>query len=312
MRIVSLLPAATEIVSLLDRAEDLVGVSHACDYPACVESLPKLTSSQCAPAEQSASSSARIDASVRELSAAGLPLFAVDAEALRALQPDIIITQSLCDVCAVSPQDVRSAVAQMRRAPQIVELHPTNLSDVFQSIREVAEALACSPSADKKIAQLRSRVERVREIASRQSLQPTVVLLEWIDPFFSAGHWNPELIESAGGRSVLGRAGEKSRQIEWEDIAAVDPDVLFIACCGYSIDQTMEDLPKLVGCRGFGKLRCIEGGGVFLADGSQYFNRPGPRLIDSLEILADALHPGSIELSPDIERAVRLKREPKR
>lgn len=304
MRIVSLLPAATEMVCALGLEEQLVGVSHECDYPASVQSLPKVTRTRLA---QGMSSDA-IDAQVREMVATESALYELDQALIGQLRPDVIVTQSLCHVCAVSDREVDQAIRDLPQRPQVVRLGPQRLRDIFDGMRQVADACGV-PSAYTAVEALEMRVARVAE-ASRATVEakPTVLLLEWIDPLFSAGHWNPELIELAGGLPVLSQAGQASRRLDWSEVQAADPDVMIVACCGFSIDRTVEDMPTLVSYPGFGKLRCTHLGRVYLVNGSDYFNRPGPRLVDSLELLAHTLFPERHALSDTIECAVRVSR----
>jgi iron complex transport system substrate-binding protein len=328
MRIVSLIPSATEIVSLLGLKEQLVGVSHECDYPASVQRLPKVTRSRI----PASASSSEIDSLVREQLATQPALYDLDREQLERLEPDLIITQSLCNVCAVAEEEVLEAAMLLPSAPLVLQLQPMSLENVMESVRQVGAAAGAAGAAAQAVAALRARVDAVRSRSQKVAIRPVsadspaavpphqaaqmiyrqrVVMLEWIDPPYSAGHWNPELIQLAGGEELLGRSGAPSRAIDWEEIVDADPDVLLIACCGYSIDRTLDDLPRLVSYRGFAKLRCIQAGRVFLVDGSAYFNRPGPRLVDSLELLAHTLHPELHPLPNYLEPAVRMKPEPK-
>ena len=303
MRIVSLLPAATEMVCALGLEEQLVGVSHECDYPVSVQSLPKVTRTRLT---QGMSSDA-IDAQVREMIAADNALYELDQPLIAELRPDVIVTQSLCNVCAVSDREVDQALSLLPTRPHVVRLGPQRLQDVFDGMRQVADACRV-PSAYSAVEAFEQRVARVAEAGRAIESKPTVLLLEWIDPLFSAGHWNPELIELAGGLPILSQAGQASRRLDWSEVQAADPDVMIVACCGFSIDRTVEDMPTLVSYPGFGKLRCTQAGRVFLVNGSDYFNRPGPRLVDSLELLAQTLFPECHALAGTIERAVRVSR----
>jgi iron complex transport system substrate-binding protein len=286
-KIVSLLPSATEIICGLGLQHQLVGVSHECDFPAGVEALPRVTRSFIA-AELS---SAEIDAEVRQRLQNERSLYSLDRTALQSLRPDLIVTQTLCDVCAVAESDVHSAVCTLPGDPQIVNLQPECLSDVFECIRQVGQAAEQPGLAEQYTAALRERIDRVTRRSDRMVERPRVLLLEWIDPPFSAGHWSPELVQLAGGDEAIGTPGQRSSTITWESIVAADPDVIVIACCGFTVERARRDLHILERRRDWKDLRCVRSGRVFLVDGSAYFNRPGPRLVDSLEILAHALDP---------------------
>jgi iron complex transport system substrate-binding protein len=287
MRIVSLLPSATEIVCLLGRRDELVGVTHECDFPASVLELPKVTRTTI----PQGATSAQIDELVRNRVGGNLALYQLDEPTVTALHPDLIITQTLCDVCAVDESAVRKAACAMSWAPQVVTLNPGSLEDVFDSIQQIAAAVGGIENAQAATATLKRRVAAVCERLADVKNRPTVVFLEWIDPLFCGGHWNPQLVELAGGEELLGILGKPSFTIEWEKLRRADPDVIFIACCGFSAERARADLPILRAKAGWSDLKAVKSRRVFIADGSAYFNRPGPRLVDSLEILAKALHP---------------------
>lgn len=299
MRIASLLPSATEIVCELGLTEQLVGVSHECDYPPCVRLLPKLTRSL-VPA---AASSRDIDALVRQRLRTRRALYSLDVLTLERLRPDLIVTQSLCDVCAVADDEVQAAVCSLPVSPKVVNLEPTRLADVMACLNVVAEAAGIAVRAREALARLNARIDGVERRTATLVSRPRVVFLEWIDPPFCAGHWSPELVRLAGGIEMLGREGEPSRRIEWHEIVAADPDVLFIACCGFDVERTRQELPILAAQSGFQDLTCVRSGRVYFVDGSAYFNRPGPRLVDSLEILAHTLHPTVHPLPPGLRAA---------
>jgi len=284
MRIVSLLPSATEIVCLLGLRGQLVGVTHECDYPADVAELAKVTKTMI-PDDVC---SREIDDLVKDNLKTG-SLYALDGPVLERLQPDLIVTQTLCEVCAVAEDEIRSAACSLPVTPEIITLEPTRLEEVFDAIGVVGGATKCSSVAETAIERLRKRVEAVTSRAVQK--RPRVMLLEWIDPPFSAGHWNPELVRMAGGEEVIGDEGQHSRRVDWADIVAADPDVLFIACCGFSVERAIVDIPILRQHPEWTELQCVNNDRVFVVDGSAYFNRPGPRLVDSLELVAHALHP---------------------
>lgn len=286
-RIVSLLPSATEIVCELGLGDRLVGVTHECDWPPFVRDLPKVTRT----AIPLDATSREIDALVRERLKEEKALYSLDMEVLERLRPDLIVTQALCDVCAVAEAEVRAAACSLPGQPKVVDLEPMRLAEVFESLRIVAEAARVPQAAESAVARLESRVTAVARRSATIESHPSVVFLEWIDPPFCAGHWTPELIRLAGGIESIGQPGQPSRTIGWDEIVRSDPDVLVLASCGFDVPRIKQDLPILTGYPGFGELTCARTGRVYLIDGSAYFNRPGPRLVDSLEILAHALHP---------------------
>ena len=282
-----MLPSATEIVCLLGLRDHLVGVTHECDFPNSVLELPRVTKTLI----PSDATSLQIDELVRDRLKTQAALYSLDMQMLETLQPDLIVTQALCDVCAVAEAEVQRAVCTLASKPRVVNLAPNCLADVLGCVQIVGEATGFESAAAREIALLQSRIQAVHNRSQALRDRPTVMLLEWIDPPFCAGHWSPELVEMAGGREVIGKPGERSNAIAWETIVEADPDVLFFACCGFDIDRTMQDLPILKDRNEWSSLRSVKAGKVFVVDGSAYFNRPGPRLVDSLEILAHALHP---------------------
>ena len=306
MRIVSLLPSATEIISLLGLGNDLVGVTHECDYPPEVQGLPKVTRTLI-PTE---ASSHEIDALVRERLRTQRALYTLDMPTFERLRPDLIVTQALCDVCAVAEDEVRRAASSLPNRPAVINLEPSRLEDVFDCIQAVAVAAGVAQRGTAAVAELKRRVAEVERRTAAVSDRPRVVVLEWVDPPFCAGHWSPELVRLAGGHEAIGREGERSRSIVWQDVLDADPDVLLVACCGFDVARTLADLPLLRSLPGYGAMRCVRGGRVYVTDGSAYFSRPGPRLVDSLEILAHALHPTIHPLPPHLPAAVELSREP--
>ena len=287
MRVVSLLPAATEIVAALGMVDHLVGVSHECDHPAEVNCKPRVT--RCA-IHGNQLDSADIDRWVKtELKRTGT-LYTMDEARLRQLAPDVIITQRLCDVCAVGYDSVTAFAATLPGPPVVVNLEPQTLDDVFGDVRRVGAALGVAERAETVIRELRDRVDRVR---TRCAAVPRrrCVLLEWIAPPFRSGHWGPELVAIAGGIDPVGRQGEDAVEIEWHAVRAAAPEVLVIACCGFDVARTLRDLPILRRYPGFPELPAAQSREVWVVDGSAYFSRPGPRLVDSLELLAPLVHP---------------------
>jgi iron complex transport system substrate-binding protein len=291
VRIVSLLPSATEIVCALGLDDQLVGVTRECDHPSFVRDLPKVTRTLI----PDDAPSARIDALVREQLTSERALYHLDMETLEALAPDLIVTQALCDVCAVAEAEVLDAACRLPGNPPVVNLEPMTLAEVFDAITAVGAAAGRAHRAADVVAGLRSRVDAVaaRTAAIPAAARPRVAFLEWIDPLFNGGHWNPELIELAGGVDVLGSPAAASRTVTWEAVRTARPDVLFVACCGFSTERALEDLPLLQDRPGWDDLPAVRDGRVYFSDGNAYFSRPGPRLVDSLEVLAAALHPSS-------------------
>jgi iron complex transport system substrate-binding protein len=287
-RIVTLLPSATEIVCALGFESELVGRSHECDFPASVKRLPALTEPKFNPK----GSSAEIDARVKTIVRDALSVYRVDAAKLRQLRPDVIVTQSQCEVCAVNQADVDAAVAEWTfTRPKVVSLAPYSLADVFSDMQRVAIALGASERGDKLVHDLQMRCAEIREVATKLQNKPTVACIEWIEPMMSAGNWMPTLVEMAGGTNLFGKAGEHSPWMKFEELAAADPEVILIAPCGFGIPRASEELHLLQKQPGWKQIRAVHDGRVFLADGNQYFNRPGPRILESLEILAELFHP---------------------
>ena len=303
MRIVTLLPSATEIVCELGLGSHLVGVTHECDYPPFVKSLPKVTQTL-VPHD---ASSWDIDALVRERLKTQRALYTLDLPTLEKLAPDLIVTQALCDVCAVAEAEVTEAACSLPGRPQVVNLEPMRLSEVFDCIRLVGEAADVPRTAVEVIERLQQRVNAVAERTERIADRHKGILLEWIDPPFCSGHWSPELVRLAGGTDLVGREGEASQTIVWELILEADPEWLMVACCGFDVTRTLQDLPLLAEYPAFRDLACVRSDRVFVTDGNAYFSRPGPRLVDSLEILAHALHP-EVHPLPDGLNAARTWR----
>ncbi len=286
MRIVSLLPSATEMICALGLEDQLVGVTHECDFPAFVRGLPKVTRTLI-PAE---APSAEIDRLVRERLRTNRALYTLDLPTLEGLRPDLIVTQALCGVCAVAVDEVQAAACMLPGGPHVINLEPQTLSQVFDAIRQVARAADSDRVAEEVVGGLTARVEAVVSRTAALQHRPRVALLEWLDPPFSCGHWSPGLVRLAGGVEGLGREGRPSRTLRWDEVTAWQPEVVFIACCGFSVEQTLRDVPSLQSVPGWQDLPAVRSGRVYVTDGSHYFSRPGPRLVDSLEILAHALN----------------------
>ncbi len=287
MRIVTLLPSATEIVYELGLGDSVVGVSHDCDWPPEVLKKPKLSQA----VVHSEMPSAEIDQIVRERIHSGLSVYHIDAELLQKLEPDIILTQELCEVCAPSFDDVRHAVKLLHSHPKIVSLEPHTLEDIFENILTVGEVTGRTAQAQKVVTQLRRRVARVRAKTERLTERPTVCCIEWLEPIMIAGHWVPQMVEYAGGEDWLGEIGEPSYSVEWSEVREYNPDILVLMPCGFSIERTLREMDLLTEREGWEELSAVKNDQVFIVEASAYFNRPGPRIVTGLEILAEIIHP---------------------
>ena len=286
-RIVSLLPSATEIVAALGLEGQLVGRSHQCDFPAGVAALPVLSATKV----DLDGTSRDIDGRVNAIIAEGVSVYRVDAELLRSLKPDVILTQTQCAICAVTPADLEEALHQwMGPGPELVSLAPNDLGDVWGDLRRVGAALGVEARAETVVAELQARLSAIRERVG-DARRPTVGAIEWIEPLMAGGNWMPELIETAGGTSLFATAGQHSPWLEWAALAAADPEVILLLPCGFTIAQSLADLPLLTARPEWAGLRAVREGRVFVIDGHHYFNRPGPRLVESAEMIAEILHP---------------------
>jgi iron complex transport system substrate-binding protein len=284
MRIASLLPSATEIVCSLGLENDLVAVTHECDYPESVRGKPVLTRSVLSGTR----SGAEVDRHIRELVHQGSSIYALDAPLLEALHPDLILTQELCEVCAVSYPIVERAARRLGSSPQLVSLEPESLEDVFQTIRVVGGLAGRSDRAEGVCDSLRRRVAAVQQrVAGRTRRR--VVCLEWIDPPFNCGHWTPELVAIAGGDERLGVARQPAHPIDWRLVIDADPEVVVVMACGFSLERSLRE--AAAARRQFDALRAE----TWVVDGNAFFSRPGPRLVDSVEIMAGILHPGAVD-----------------
>ena len=287
MRIVSLIASATEIVSALGLGDRVVGRSHECDYPPAVRKLPACTE----PKFRVEVPSAEIDRQVKEILQQALSVYRVDTERLRALRPTHVVTQTQCEVCAVSLKDVEHALETwLESRPEIISLQPFALADVWTDIARVAEALGVPERGGLLNRYLQSRMAAIEQRA-RSLPRPTVACIEWLEPLMASGNWMPELVRVAGGRNLFGDAGHHAPWLEWSEVVAADPDILLILPCGFNIARTRQELAFLTQRPGWHDLRAAQRQRVYLLDGNQYFNRPGPRLAESLEILAEIFHP---------------------
>jgi iron complex transport system substrate-binding protein len=282
-RIVSLISSATEIVDALGQIGNLVGRSHECDFPEVVKTLPVCTRPRIAVD----ASSAEIDRQVKQSARESISIYDVFDDVIARLDPTHLLTQIQCEVCAVSLRDVEAALARgMKGHPQIVSLQPDSLAEIWNDIRRVASALDIAPRGEALVADLRSRMTLPLPAA-----RPTVACIEWMEPLMAAGNWTPELIALAGGRNLFGEPGRHSPWMNWEDLVAADPDVIILAPCGFDLARTEQELYWMTARPGWNTIRAR----VYLADGNQYFNRPGPRVVETLRILAEILHPDAFE-----------------
>jgi iron complex transport system substrate-binding protein len=306
-RIISLLPAATEIAAALGLMEQVVGVSHECDFPEEAKARPRVT--HC-PVHNAGLASGEVDQWVRRTLRDNGTIYTIDEPLLRELRPDVVLTQKLCDVCAVGYGTVARLAETLPGPPQVVNLEPTSLTDIFDDIRRVADACGVPERARSIIASLSERVGAVRLRADRISHRPRCFLMEWVEPPFCSGHWGPELMEIAGGCDSLGRMHKPSSQVNWQEVIDSRPEIIVLALCGYDIDHARRDYKLLRGLPGFHSLPAAHRGEIYLVDASAYFARPGPRVVDSLEILAGILHPREFpefaSTGPDDPRVVRV------
>jgi iron complex transport system substrate-binding protein len=286
MRIVSLVPHATELLFALGLGDDVVAVTHECDFPGAARSLPQVTRDVLSPGLDAA----QIDAAVRERTERGEAIYELDERALADLAPDLIVTQELCPVCAVSYDDVRRVAETIPSRPRVVALDPHTLGESFADVRTVAQATDSRDAALRLVARQRARVDAVR-VAVRGAEPVPVAALEWLDPVFVAGHWTPQIVELAGGRDVLGFPGERSEQTTWDAVAAARPRVVVCMPCGYDAPRSLQEARRHAG-----ELRALGAERVVAVDAAAYFSRPGPRLVDGLELMAHVLHP---DLVPD-------------
>jgi len=287
-RIVSLLPAATEIADALGLMGDVVGISHECDFPLEANARPRVT--RC-PVHNAGLTSREVDEWVRRSLRENGTIYTIDESLMRELRPEVILTQKLCDVCAVGFGTVAGLAETLPGLPQVVNLEPSSLAGILDDIRRVAKVCAVAQRGERLVADLSKRVEMVRERAAQTAERPRCFLMEWVDPPFCSGHWGPELVEIAGGSDPLGRKHRPSVQIEWDAVLAARPEIMVLALCGYDTDRAQGDYELLRRFPKFDSLPAAQNGRIHTVDGSAYFSRPGPRIVDSLEILAGIIHP---------------------
>jgi iron complex transport system substrate-binding protein len=296
MRIVSLVPSATEMLFALGLGGDLIAVTHECDYPPAAAELPKVTR-DVLPAGLSAG---EIDAAVKQRTLAGESIYELDTELLDELRPDLIVTQALCTVCAVSYDDVRAIAEEIDGRPQVISLDPRTVGEVLGDARTLAQATDRRDAAVDLVRDASARIDRIR-LAVRGARRPRVVALEWLDPPFAAGHWTPQLIEYAGGEDVLGFAGEPSEERSWAEVQAAQPDLVIVMPCGYDAEIAHREAEMHRD-----QLAALGAGEVVAVDASAYFSRPGPRIVDGLELMAHILHPELVSQAPGPALTVEL------
>src|SRR4029453_13802321 len=306
-RIFSLLPAATEIAAALGLMNRIVGVSHECDFPCDANERPRVT---CCRVHDAGLTGPEVSGGAPPALHKNGTVYTIDESLLRKLQPDLILTQRLCDVCAVGYGTVAKLAQTLPGPPRVVNLEPTSLADIFDDIRRVAEACDVRERAEKLIEDLSERVESVRQRSAKIPDRRRCFLMEWVDPPFCSGHWGPELVEIAGGHDPLGRKHQPSAQIDWQQVLDAHPEIIVLALCGYDSDRARRDYELLRRFPGFGSIPAAASGQVYVVNASAYFARPGPRIVDSLEILAGILHPSEfpefVSRGPDDPRVVRI------
>ncbi len=288
MRTVSLLPAATEIMGALGLMDQVVGVSHECNYPEEANHRPRVTNCEI---HGNQYSSREIDQWVSRTLGQGEDLFRLDEKTLREIEPELILTQHLCDVCAPAYGSVTALARTLPGPPRVLNLEPSRLQDILDNIQQVADTVDAAEAGRRLIQQLDERISRVRQQAEPASRKPRVAVLEWLDPVYCSGHWTPELVEIAGGQEVLGMKWQDSICKAWSDVLHARADIVVIACCGYSAARALRDWRQVQDHPDIQDLPAVQKGRVYLADGNAYFSRPGPRLVDTLEILAEIIHP---------------------
>ncbi|MBX6340968.1 MAG: cobalamin-binding protein [Thermomicrobiaceae bacterium] len=305
MRIVSLLPSVTEICFALGLGDQLCAVTHECDYPPAARSKPHATRSVLPPG---ITDSAEIDRRITERVLSGESIYELDVPLLQRLAPDLILTQELCEVCAVSYEDVLRVARRLPGPPRVVSIEPRSVGEVLASIRTVGALTGREAVADAVVRALEHRIQAIRERIPPRAARPRVVCLEWLDPPMVGGHWVPEMVALAGGADALGRAGEPSRRVSWQEVLDAEPEVLVLMPCGYGLEQTIAESARLHDRPGLDALPAVRRGHVYAVDGSSYFNRPGPRLVGGIEILAGVLFPEAFARigPPGAARAISL------
>ncbi|MEM7099446.1 MAG: cobalamin-binding protein [Pseudomonadota bacterium] len=287
MRVISLLPSATEIICSVGGEAYLVGVTHECDYPAGINDLPVVTES----IVPKGMASKDIDQLVSDHLTGTNALYSLDESMVQALKPDLIVSQSLCEVCAVAANEIEHVALDLDPVPQVINLEPSSLGDVFQTMRQVGNAIGHTDAARETVDKLQARVDAVKQASNQIATthKQSVAVLEWLDPLFSSGHWTPELVQLAGGVEATGNIFQPSTRLSWEALHHADPDIIVIALCGFDVDRSRLDLALVEPRLEWRSLRAVRNNNIHVVDGNAYFSRPGPRLVDSLELVADIL-----------------------
>ncbi len=304
MRICSFLPSTTEIICALGSENELVGITHECNYPPSVLNKNRVVMSN---VDLKSLSSREIDEVVTRNAREGKSTYLVDPEQLKEADPDIIFTQGLCEVCAVSGNQVLKTTEILKKKPEVVSLEPGTVDEVLESIAAVGEAIGKSEEADELKAKLQKRIDDVRTVTQRKRDFPRVFCLEWLDPAYVAGHWVPDMVQIAGGENGLRAKGEVSVRVEWEQILDFAPHYIFVMPCGFNIDKTINEIDALTSNPAWYKTPASQNGNVYLVDANSYFSRPGPRLIEGIEMLAKTMHPGSFKTELPADSILNLR-----
>ncbi len=302
MRICSFLPSATEIVCALGLADSLVGVTDGCDYPAEVRSKPRIVFSLI----DAGLSSAEIEFRIRESALMREPVFKADIERLRLLKPDLILTQGICSVCAMDGDAVFEIADAVNSSPEVAVLDPHDIEGVFDTIKQVGDLTGTSSRADKLVQILRERIDSVREVSQRKGKLPRVFCMEWLDPPYTAGHWIPEMVETAGGKNGLGKTGEKSRRVSWDEITDFAPEKVVLMPCGFGIQKTVEESARLSAIPQWSSLPAVEKGEVYAVDSNSHFTRPSPRIAEGIDVLTAIIHPEFFGKNRSAHQALKL------
>lgn len=286
MRICSLVPGATEVVAALDLTDQLVAVSHECDYPESIRHVPSVVESVI---DQHNLSSDAIDRAVKQLVSTGQRLYRLNEQRLRDARPNVILTQDLCHVCAVTPDQLTQAITSLASEPRLVTLNPTSMEDMLLDVVRIAQAVGAADRGQALLQSLRARLDHAS--TTKRAIRPRVVCLEWLDPLYIAGHWVPEMVALAGGTDILGRKDQPSRETTWKEVTDANPDILLIMPCGYSVQRTLDELGRLESSRTAWSALLARWPETYVLDANAYFSRPGPRLVDGVELLASLFHP---------------------
>lgn len=303
MRICSLVPGATEVIASLGLADDLVGISHECDFPTSIRHVPVMIEPL---VEAHGTTSAAIDQQVKELVASGSPLYRLNEQAFHQARPEVILSQDLCHVCAVTPDQLARAIQSLQPPPDILTLSPTTLGDMIRDIERIAGAVDRLTRGQALATELRQRLDHINQNNPNRHSRPRVVCLEWLNPLYVAGHWVPEMIDLAGGCDVLGSSDDPSRETTWQEVKNAQPDIVILMPCGFSVDRTINELRQSGSAQERWRRACEQWPNLYVVDAASYFSRPGPRLVDGVELLDSILHPGP-DRGIDPVKAIKLE-----